>query len=44
MINWLIKIIVRKELKKIDARTESQFYDRLCNKYNNGQCFLINKK
>ena len=35
MIKWIINIIVRRELNKIDAYSEEQFYDIVCNKYNN---------
>ena len=39
MIEWLIKIIVKRELNKISASSEAQFFDILCNTYNDGQLF-----
>lgn len=38
-MNWLIKIIVKRELNKINANSLEQFYDILCNKYNDRQSF-----
>ena len=42
MIKYLIKLIVRRELNKIGARSEGQFYEICCNKYNDGCEFLKN--
>ena len=39
MINYLIKLIIRRELNKIDAHNEAMFYNILCNKYNKGEEF-----
>ena len=39
MINYIIKLIVKKELNKIEASSEALFYNVLCNKYNDGNEF-----
>jgi len=43
MIHYLIKLIIRRELNKIEASSESQFYDILCNKYNKRRVFKLVK-
>lgn len=40
IFNWIIKIIVKRELSKIKANSEEQFYDMLCNIYNNREDLL----
>ena len=50
MIQYIIKLIIRNQLNRINANGEGQFYDILCNKYNNGNKFekinscTLNKK
>jgi len=39
MIDYILKLIIRKELNKIHASSEGQFYDILCNKYNKRRVF-----
>ena len=39
MIKYILKIIIGKELRKIEASSELLFHDILCNKYNNGNPF-----
>jgi len=39
MINYILKIIVGNELRKIEASSELLFHDILCNKYNNKNPF-----
>jgi len=39
MIRYIIRMIMRKELNKINASGEAQFIDILCNKYNDGKEF-----
>ena len=44
MVEYIKKLILRKELNKIKASSEEQFYNILCNKYNKGLEFTIEKE
>jgi len=39
MIKAIKRFIIRNELKKLNAKSEQQFIDMVCNKYNKGVSF-----